>query len=88
MNSILKTVITDLDGTLLRSDRTVSEKDRQTLHVFTSYRSKLPGVPARVRHAWMNIAMPNLVNSARYPASVFEIDVKTAREETARGQTR
>ena len=51
-------------------------EDRQTLHVYTSYKARLPGAPSSVRHAWMNIAMPNLVNSAGYPVSVFATTVR------------
>jgi len=31
--------------------------------------------PRRVRHAWMSFAMPNLSNSAEYPASCFQMPI-------------
>jgi sialate O-acetylesterase len=50
-------------------------KDRRQLLVRTNVIGQLKP-PYRIRHAWSNVAMPNLVNSAGMPASCFEIAVK------------
>ncbi len=50
-------------------------KDRHQLLLRTSGINQLKP-PYRIRHAWSNVAMPNLRNSAGYPASLFEVDVR------------
>jgi sialate O-acetylesterase len=49
--------------------------DGQTV-ILSALSLKKCGPGLKVQHAWSNVAMPNLVNSAGYPTSLFEIPVE------------